>query len=66
MTSKLFSSNSPNIIFLTTTGAGTWTVPADWNSSNNRIECIGGGGSGNSVQLSTDVGNGGGAGKVEK
>ncbi len=34
------------VIFLTTTGAGTWTVPADWNSANNTIECIGGGGSG--------------------
>lgn len=24
----------------------TWSVPADWNSSNNKIECIGGGGRG--------------------
>ncbi|MEI7527810.1 MAG: hypothetical protein WCK76_02595, partial [Elusimicrobiota bacterium] len=40
-------------IFLTATGAGTWTVPADWTSSNNTIEVIGGGGSGK-------VGGGGG------
>src|SRR3989344_3242542 len=34
----------PKIIFLT---SGTsWTVPADWNSSNNTIEVIGGGGGG--------------------
>lgn len=30
-------------IFLTTTGAGTWTVPEDWNNLNNTIEVIGGG-----------------------
>ena len=62
MTSKLFSSNSPNIIFLTTTGAGTWTVPADWNSSNNRIECVGGGGSGMPTIYGGGLGNGGGGG----
>ena len=33
-------------IVLTITGAGTWTVPADWNNSNNKIEVIGGGGNG--------------------
>lgn len=33
------------VIFLTTTGAGNWTVPSDW-SSTNKIECIGGGGGG--------------------
>jgi hypothetical protein len=31
-------------VLLRTTGSVlTWTVPADWNSSDNRIECIGGG-----------------------
>lgn len=33
-------------IFLTTTGAGTWVVPSNWNNSNNSIECLAGGGSG--------------------
>gem|GEM_PF-4062468 len=32
--------------FLTTTGAGSWKVPMDWNSSSNTIEGIGGGGGG--------------------
>lgn len=31
--------------FLTTTGANTWTVPADWNNSFNTIEVLGGGAS---------------------
>jgi hypothetical protein len=34
----------PTVILLKTTGAGTWTVPSDWNSLNNTIEAIGGGG----------------------
>jgi hypothetical protein len=34
------------VIFLTTTGAGSWTVPDDWNSAANTIEVIGGGGGG--------------------
>jgi hypothetical protein len=33
-------------VFLTTTGANSWTVPANWNSLDNRIECIGAGGNG--------------------
>jgi hypothetical protein len=33
------------VIFLTTTGAGTWTVPSDW-SSINTIVCIGAGAGG--------------------
>ncbi len=53
---------STKVIFLTTTGAGTWTVPSDWNSTNNTIEVLGGGqgggyGGGNG-------GNGGGYSKV--
>ena len=48
------------VIFLTTTGAGTWTVPADWNSSNNTIECIGGGGGGGSGNTAGGGGGGGG------
>ncbi|HXF55623.1 MAG TPA: hypothetical protein VNK52_16035, partial [Hyphomicrobiaceae bacterium] len=35
------------VIFLKTTGSLLqWTVPQDWNSLNNSIECIGGGGGG--------------------
>ena len=37
--------------FLTTPGAGTFTVPTDWNSSNNSIEVIGGGGGGDGLTL---------------
>lgn len=45
-------------VYLTTLGAGTWTVPADWNDESNTVECIGGGGSGNT----TFWGGGGGGG----
>src|SRR5690349_18062484 len=38
-------------ILLTTLGAGQWQVPANWNSADNEVWCIGGGASG---------GNGGG------
>lgn len=48
------------VIFLTTTGAGTWTVPSDWNNANNSIEVIGGGGGGGSYN------NGGGGGGYSK
>ncbi len=34
------------VVYLTTTGANTWTVPSDWNNANNTIEVIGGGGNG--------------------
>lgn len=34
------------VVILTTTGANTWSVPADWGAVNT-IECIGSGGSGN-------------------
>ena len=34
----------PRVIFLTS--GSTWTVPSDWNSSNNSIEVIGAGGGG--------------------
>lgn len=33
-------------IFLTDTGLTSWTVPSDWNNSDNTIEVIGGGGGG--------------------
>src|SRR5262249_8734783 len=44
-------------VFLTSTGAHSWTVPSDWNSANNKIEVIGGGGNG-----ATDNNGGGGGG----
>jgi hypothetical protein len=47
------------VIFLSTTGAGTWTVPADWTSTN-KVECIGGGGGGY-VAVAGGGGGGGGA-----
>jgi len=51
---------NPVIIYLTTTGDGTWTVPTDWNNSNNSIECIGGGGNGGAGGGAADNGGGGG------
>jgi hypothetical protein len=46
------------IVFLT---SGTsWTVPNDWNSSNNTIGVIGGGGSGAGTNGGTNGGGGGG------
>jgi len=47
------------VIFLTTTGAGTWTVPSDWTSTN-KVETIGGGGGGR-VAAAGGGGGGGGA-----
>jgi hypothetical protein len=41
---------------LALTSSQTWTVPADWNSANNYVYCIGGGGGGGTG------GNGGGGG----
>lgn len=32
------------VTFLVSTGAGTYSKPADWNNNNNSIECIGAGG----------------------
>jgi hypothetical protein len=45
------------VVFLTSTGANTWTVPSDW-SDTNTIEVIGGGGGG----ARSAAGNGGGGG----
>jgi hypothetical protein len=50
-------------VVLTTTGTSIWTVPSDWNSSNNTIEVIAGGGSGGvGVQPSGVAKGAGGAG----
>jgi hypothetical protein len=48
------------VVFLTTTGAGTWTVPADWTNVNT-VEVIGGGGGGRSSTTGGAGGGGGGA-----
>lgn len=48
------------IVYLTTTGSGTWTVPNDWNSSNNSISVIGGGGGASNAYNYLDGGGGGG------
>lgn len=49
----------PTFIF---TSSQSWTVPADWNNSNNSVECVGGGGGG----ASNDVGGGGGGAYAKK
>ncbi len=41
---------------ITLTSGTTWTVPADWDSANNSVECIGGGGAGGN---SSGAGGGG-------
>lgn len=49
-----------NVIFIT---SGTsWTVPSDWNNSNNSIEVVGGGGGGSNSTVSSTRGAGGGGG----
>ena len=50
---------SQKVVFITTTGAGTYTVPSDFGSLVS-VECIGGGGSGGGA-LSNYGGGGGGA-----
>lgn len=52
-------------IFLTSTGANTWTVPSDWNNSTNTIEVIGAGGGGSAIVANGAQGGGaGGYGKI--
>ena len=48
------------IVYITTTGTSTWTVPEDWNDNANSIEVIGGGGGG--VNASNGQGGSGGGG----
>jgi hypothetical protein len=43
-----------------------WTVPANWNNSNNKIEVIGGGGGAGWGQFGTSYGAGGGGGAYSK
>lgn len=52
-------------IFLTSTGANTWTVPADW-SSTNTVRCLGPGGGGGQAAGNNHSSGGGGGGYSEK
>lgn len=52
------------IIFLTS--GSSWTVPNDWNNSNNTIEVIGGGGGGGGGNGFAGAGGGGGGGAYSK
>lgn len=49
------------VIFLTSTGAGQWQVPNDWNDADNDIHCIAAGGGGNNSAANGVDGGGGGA-----
>ncbi len=54
----------PTTVALTTvfiTSGTSWSVPADWNSTENFVEVIGGGGGGNDIQTNGSGGGGGGA-----
>ena len=52
-------SSTPTVLYLT---SGTnWSVPSDWNSSDNTIEVIGGGGAGGGASGYSGAGGGGGA-----
>lgn len=55
----------PTVIFLTTTGVQTLSVPSDWNSGNNKVESFGGGAGGNKGTGSTTGGGGGGGGSYK-
>lgn len=48
------------------TSGTTWTVPSDWNNSDNTIEAIGGGGGGGGGDANADGGGGGGGGAYSK
>ena len=63
LTSSVEATGNTTVVFLT---SGTsWTVPNDWNSSNNTIEVIGGGSSGNSVAITPNSASGAGGGYSE-
>ena len=55
---------TPKTVFLTS--GSTWTVPSDWNPSNNTIEVIGGGGGGSTAVVNQYPGRGGGGGAYAK
>ena len=53
------------VIFLTTTGQNTWTVPNDWNNVGNEVYCLGSGGVGGNSSGDTGGGGGGGGAAAE-
>ena len=53
------------VIILTGVGTSFWTVPANWTSGKNSIECIGGGGNG-AISNTGYGGGGGGGGAYQK
>lgn len=54
---------SVSAVTINLTSGSSWTVPADWNSSDNTIECIGSGGRGsNRNTINANAGGGGGGG----
>jgi hypothetical protein len=59
---ELVRSNRPSIVQFLTVGSGTWTVPANWNSADNTVECLGGGGGGTGSWTDNNVGGSGGGG----
>jgi hypothetical protein len=54
------------IIYLTTASSSPWTVPSDWSSTDNTIECIGGGGGAAFDVATIQYGAGGGGGGYSK
>lgn len=61
----VFANNTNSIVYaITQTGAGTWTVPSNFNSANNTIYLFGGGGGGGggAAGSGTRTGAGGGGG----
>ena len=50
------------VIVLTSTASANWTVPTDWNNSNNNIHLFGGGGGSGGASANTIAGGGGGGG----
>jgi hypothetical protein len=55
-----FMKQKKTVVVVLTSGT-SWVVPADWNSANNTIECIGGGGGGSGGKSTRAGGAGGGA-----
>lgn len=59
MSALLFT--PPTVIFITATGAGSFDVPADFNTENNEIHAIGCGGDGSDNSNNSGASGGGGA-----
>jgi hypothetical protein len=57
---QIVTSAAPSPIVTFITSSTSWTVPRDWNASNNTIEVIGGGGGGGAGYQGPSEGGGGG------